>query len=311
MTYRRKIDDHPLNQKELSTLFSQGAWKQTWEEEMSREEPRAEILIGLLHFIFEENIAREKVICFLLDVADGYQETSSFGEPEHRRVPLSDFPRSRVAEKAWAVLCDNLFRNTAEERSRFPSWARMVASEAAIQKLIWFFDPERGNIPESYRRDARAEIARQFIREFAEFAWRFRTLNRSDRAPTSEEENIQKVFFAVRPQLVEILAAVGGLGMFVKCGFMSYEFETDEQTLKKLEEITLQEKGLGEKPATIEEAVYLGRAAAQVFLICQTAAKERERQNAIAEAERQAEEAKRRLAELSGEESRSGGGGGN
>lgn len=298
---------HPLNRVTLSSsLTNWGEWERSWDEEMERVAPRTENLLGSLHLIFAIPGGYSKAVLHLLEIADGYYVNFTLREGD----PVIYFPKENrkigwnvrhvIAEKAWKLLCDNFFKNRAEKSWHTPSWTRTVADKEVFNRLLWFFDPQKRclNIPYRNNRDRYDETALQFLREFVIFAWYFRTFD--DRwGPHEEDEVIQKMFREARPKLVEILDAIHGLDFLLNGEGLIKENEYPERLINaaviaKLEELAL------ENHETVKEAAWAGSYAAQTLLVLHSNMKEQKRQKHITEAEQQAEEARHKLAKLSG-----------
>lgn len=205
---------HPLlERKIISVLWRWQHWKDAWDREMTREEPCAEVLIGLLDFIFSVPGSYEK-ICFLLEIADGYRFGSNFPEKENGQIydPRSDCwvewnPGQEVAKRAWSMLCNFVFQNTEDEFHN-PSWVPLVTQERICNHLLQFFDPEgdSDNIPYLHdaEHDSEAEIVIVFLLQFVRFAKEFRSFGLF---VDERDRKVSMMFSEARPRLKRIAEA--------------------------------------------------------------------------------------------------------
>ena len=246
---KERNEAHPLNARPLTVFHEWADWKKRWDEEMARDYPNSGVLVGLLHAAFSIRADPSERIPFLLGIADGYRSYSAFPNDYRNNRQDKPKPRQNVARKAWAVLCDNFFKEAAEKEIYDYFWrdtmAGIIGEDVIFKKILWFFDPEGDNIP-SHEKDARNEMARVFIKRFIEFVWMRR----------NKEEPTNQMYLDARPQLVGILSELHALDRLTA---FFREYGVDEKSMSKLEEIALTFSYgplKSNKPKSVEEIFY-------------------------------------------------------
>lgn len=298
--------EHLLIKKEIMRVKGWSEWLDLWNNAKTFEEH-----LGLLHAGFTLNYypkVHSDNVCFYLEVADGFRDADNFGE----RSPYSGDDRRKMllelAAKAFKMLCQHFFRNT--EKYNCHSWDALVVHPAVFQKLLWFFTPKHylleSNIlwvptPTSTFED---QTLQTFLTDFFEFAWSFRGLPPEGKYHSAEEiarnEEAEKMFFAARPKLLELMETAGCLNMLLqkhRGSFLSF----DEASMAKLEELALiKDRRFRhvERYASLHEAVHDGSSAASALVILRVRKREGDRQAQIQEAKRLQEKAAQTLKKL-------------
>lgn len=314
MEAQQSAAKHPLVGKEVTHIQSWGQWKECWEKESCTE-----ILHSLLHFGFGVSADWNEVIerlCLYLEIADNGDERSSafsgkddrqfqtyraFGSEVNTKAGL----REVLTQKAFQALCQNFFKNTAEQSYHFPSWVEMVIIPQVLSKLFWFFRLDyRGdvlNIRLSKDSEHQKKIARDFAYDLCLFVW---DCGNRGAYPNYREitEDVRTAFRKARLDVITLLAGLGELGLLLKGD--RYE-EIDKVCLKKLENLSFDYElwlpdanefhGDHRKPRTIEEACLGKSQAARVLLVLRTLLAEKERFDKIRELEKQRREAEEEL----------------
>ena len=298
----RNMQNHLLVEHNVSTsLHDWKSWKERWDEELAREYPHAEVLMGLLHVVFKR-FMNEELVCLCLEVADGcnsfrsdFKDTSLSCYDRERDRSGQWFPRSNITHKAWKVLCDNVFKNKALVEP--PSWAQFIVQPDVFHKLMWFFRIGESQVDDNLPlRDDQShydKLALKFLREFIAFAWKFSETYSSDETKERAEQTL-KMFTASRPQFVEILNRINHLRFL-----LSKDVDVDKQTLAKLKKIALQGRFLSKGPYhSVEEAYADNSKAAEVLILLKIRQKEEGRQRKIKQAKRQKRQASDKLTKL-------------
>jgi len=108
-------EEHPVFKKGVSTLARRWQdWYESWESELNKLAPKAEVLIGLLHSIFKIGPTKGGVL-ICLEWADGYRSQSDFQDDENGTTlhywngatgeSRYSWPRYEVARTAFEMLC--------------------------------------------------------------------------------------------------------------------------------------------------------------------------------------------------------------
>lgn len=246
--------EHPEQHPLASTRSTIGTWRQ-WKERWTATED-ADDRHNLLHrgFSAETGGPEERVerICFYLDVADGHDTSLNFRLPDEEglgcqsylkprflgeEMPWSEV-RRRIAQKAFEVVANALFKNQAKDGSH-PSWSWIAMCPELLDKVLWFFrvdDESRiGNFPGSGGENVvYARITHAFLIGLAEFVWTFRCRGEFK---VEKDDEIQKQLRQRCPRLIEILWGIGELKML-----LAKRFELDGACFAKLEELALRRK---------------------------------------------------------------------
>jgi len=297
---------HPLVAKEIGYIANWTEWEKIWEEET-----RTEFLHSLLHFGFEVRASTEEEaiarICKYLEIADGCFDYHTFSADsvqlasyQHRfggEVNAQNL-RYVLGQKAFQMLCQNLFKNTSKE-NYLPSWLNSVTIQPRVFcKILWFFrlndDGRMYNLWDA--KGHNAEIATNFAREFACFAWKYND-NYYDRLHGNEAA----IFREARPAMIEILFGLHETNFLLEQErYKSF----DEACDKKLEELSLSFKLYGHgflnaKPKTIEEACFAGSEGARALILLRIMKGESARLERLRDLEIQRLEAEREISKLS------------
>ena len=305
----RRETPHPLVAKGIGYIANWTEWEEIWEKET-----RTEFLNSLLHFGFEVRASTEEEaiarICKYLEIADGCFDYHTFSADSaqfalygHRfgvEVNAQSL-RYVLGQKAFQMLCQNLFKNTSKE-NYLPSWLTSITIQPQVfSKILWFFRlDDRGNIYNLW--DAKghnAEIATNFAREFACFAWKC-----NDNFYDQIHDSATAIFRESRPFMIEILFGLRETNFLLdRERYKSF----DEACDKKLEELSLSFKLYGlygyglldSKPKTIEEACFAGSEGARALILLRIMKKESARLERLCEAQKQRREADEEISKLS------------
>ena len=300
---------HPLMARDIGYISTWEEWQELWQGAKTAEQ-----LIGLLHVGFW---GISSIVTYL-EIADGHRDHSRFrkaGEFDDQfpsGFGLKTMPdiRQIVAEKAFAALCQKLFR-VAKDRTFYDrAWSslRYIIEPGVFKKVLWFFRRSDmayshglynlgGGFSTTSKEAADDETARAFILGLCRFGLTFNNGGESD----SISATTKRMFEEARPALIDILDGLGEVSLF-----LTRDFPKDEQCLATLEKIALRDElwftleRKYRKPKTIEEACYTGSWAAQVLLILRTMTSEEKRLDAIRALELQRTKTDRRLQELRG-----------
>ncbi len=314
---------HPLA-ADMRYISSWEKWKELW-----LASTHAEIKHSLLHFGWATGGGTEKV-CLYLDLADGYMDQDNFGLPEEKTrswqfnkcdmdTPLGRFEyasqlRRAVSIKAFQVLCQKFFKNTStESRQRDqPSWLHWLKEDVVLEKVLWFLRTEGSpgdlslrNIPRHFDDcDNHQRVLREFAFGISMLALGLTCLKIGDKDCYFRDGTVEGKLRKRHPEIVELLNGLGGLNLLLDERKNSQR-ELSEAGLAKLREIALRERWIHSpqhekrKPVSIEEASYAGSKAAQTYLLLQVNNKVQEKLEEIARQKYLAEEAQRKIKELS------------
>ncbi|KKU94132.1 MAG: hypothetical protein UY26_C0003G0283 [Candidatus Jorgensenbacteria bacterium GW2011_GWA1_48_13] len=287
--------ENPLRAKCISSVLSStGEWVARWKEEMGKSSPPDAALIGLLHFAFR-NFVSENIVTICLSVADGHRQ-SKLGSEEHILLSISNSfrryqPSQEVAQKAWQVLCTNIFKSDG--------WRRIFTIELPFRQLLWFFDPKRGsgNL-DDHSNDSYSQLEAEFLSKFVRFVWDFAYAKhhewRDEKKNPAWAKSVKEMFDQSWAEILEIAWAAGELT------FLLDRLDTvSDRVLAKLERIAL--TGLGKFPKrfmTLEAAANANIQAAHVLIILRVKLREAERQAQIQAARMAEEQAERRGREV-------------
>lgn len=304
---------HPLEGKEVTYIQSWEQWKKRWEGESSTE-----ILHSLLHFGFSVSANWKDAVerlCLYLEIADNGDERSSvfsskddwqfqtyraFGSEVNTKAGL----REVLAKKSFQMLCQNFFKNTAEQNYHLPSWVGMITIPQVLDKVFWFFRlnylGDILNIHLLRDGDHQKKVAEDFVHELCLFIW---DCGNYGTYPGCREltEEVRTAFRKARPDVITLLAGLGELNLLLKGD--RYE-EMDNVCLKKIEslafgyELWLPDANEFRKPQTIEEACLGKSQAARVLLVLRTLLAEEERFDKMRKLKEQRKKAEKELAEL-------------
>lgn len=317
-TYKEKYGhEHPLYGNQPSFIESWKQWKELWEScEL------AEFQHSLLHVGFQVGtLSREERcerVCFYLDVADS-QNNDAFNPPwnpeeqqseRHNRGSL-DTPLGRVdsgdirrliAWKAFTVLCGIFFKDRWEGPwVEFPSWT-LLCQPSVFEKVLWFFRVDEKRIANlSYpSEDHRTKTAWLFAYDVCQFAFEFRYFGKYE-----GEEDIKTQGFLrdAWPRMIPLICALRETNLLLK----HHEVLSDE-CLSTLERLALEETtwvptqgGITShysKVTSVEEACYVGSAAARALILLRTIKNEHQRLMEVAELQAIEWETKQRLVAL-------------
>jgi len=287
---------HQLCNKEIDFSLSWEEWKEYFNKAQKAHE-----IIGLLHHGFDAETYervdefRERIF-FYLEMAYGYNSIGLFSLPEDRRDEEMFYgifgrctvsaARKKIAQKAWAMLCQKLFENTEEKSSASPSWWWIVKQDSQIlDKILWFFS-EKDNIPSGsiYKNKHNNRIAFDFLYTLAQLAWI------DHLGGWSYGESPLPHFVENRPKFIKIL------GHLRKLDFLEKEWrKVTKQDMRVLEEMALLQDDGKKKFKTIDEVAVDGSQYAQALIVLRALLKENARQEKIAEAEIEIKEAEKKI----------------
>lgn len=298
---------HPLFNRQIDFTL-------TWQEcrEKIDKAVKASDIVEALHNGFDATIIdkdefRERIFLYL-EVANGYDSIYLFSSTAERRDEMLDSifgrctvsdAKKKIAQKAWAMLCQKVFRNTEEREYANPSWWWIVKEDSQmIDKILWFFS-EKDNIPRGfYVKEHNSRIAVDFLYTLAKLAW----INHSD--SRGHFEPPLNHFVENRPKFIRILSYLEKLDFLLK----NWERVTEDD-LAVLEELALfgrNDKDEGPKYKTVEEAAVGGSTSiggsksAQVFIVLRAMLKERDHLKKIKEAEREMKKVQEKIEALKG-----------
>lgn len=304
---------HPLENKKINYLSGWPQWKEKWDKET-----QVEILHSLLHFGFEVDLEGSEEfidrICLYFDIADRRFDFSLHGTPNDtyhylkrfdRDIHDTDNFRQVLGQKAFQMLCQNVFKNTEKHDYYVPSWMRLATHPEIFPKILWFFcldkDGRLLNLRSSDEHNT--EIAREFIQRFCVFAWE------CDEPPFDSSRDLsdetREIFQQAKPAIIEILFGLHELDILLE----NHRYQRiDKKCLKKIEDLALRfelwlpqvRRGdpLTRKAKTIKEACLGHSQAAQVLLSLQTMQEEQSRLDLLSEAEEQRREAEEKINSL-------------
>jgi len=291
-----------------------------WKELLGKEFP-VELIHSLLHFGFEIDCSWDEAIdrlCLYLKIADRHSDFFFFddhGPGEFSFLPRRRFGqdisnyghlRTALSQKAFQMLSQNFFKNTAE-KYYIPSWVELATEPQALSELIWFFRLSQGLFEERktlnlyHDKGHNAEIAAEFAQEFSLLPWKCDELETFDRLSDKTKDMLRQA----KPSMIEILLGLGKLDLLLREG--RYE-RLDKECMSKLKDLALGFKldlpdpnsilSASRKPETIKEAC-LGRSqAAQVFLLLQIMQEEGARLDKLSELKQQVREAEKGIQSL-------------
>ena len=300
---RMARERHPLCNRRIDFSLS---WQEC-KEKLDKAEKASDIIEALHNGINAEVLDEDEFrecIFWYLEMAYGYNSIGLFSLPEDRRdetfhtifgrCTVSD-ARKKIAQKAWAMLCQKVFKNTGEKESTGPSWWWIVKDDPQIlNKILWFFS-EKDNIPSGiiYANEHNKRIASDFLYTIAQLAW----INHLESGWGYGESPLSH-FVENRPKFIKILRHLGKLDFLAKKN--NWRSVTKED-LAVLEETALfqdNSQDEGQKYKTVKEAAYAGSQAAQVLIVLRVILKEETHQEKIEEAKRKMEEAKEKIEAL-------------
>jgi hypothetical protein len=273
-------------------------------------------------------------ILFYLSVANGWTRKNidySSSEEEanielghdrdgNRQYKSKGDLRRLVAKKAFEVLCQSFFKVVFRRGSEDDeyNWKKMFVSDRLLPAILHYFRVERlrgsahfNIINISSRTDDRSphdEIAEAFLLRLVHFLWTWRKEERYflsgvalEKAKAEQEANEVRVKES-KPWTVEVLNTFQRLDEL-------WQYQLDEPVLAKLREIAMRlelykfrHPVLIDRPVlSLEEACLVGSRAAEFLLLRDVVEKEKSRLREILTANREIEEAERRLRELTGE----------
>lgn len=278
---------HPLVGRKLTTITSFEQWKQLWEKAGTYEE-----LASLLHILSRvpDSPADIEIDRFLLRVADGRNLGYPDGESHHpkaRRVFQEDMEglrsdklkaafdhdtlgrtvavlRAKVAQVAWAQLCNYYFKHGA-------SMLDIVWPEQALVRLretLEFFGPGRyDNLPLRKPRDEVKHyeyLATNFLLRLVSTAWYPEERNfLGDKGAIGP---FAEMLAEARPNLVYVLNHLGRLNVLL-------ELPAHENAQEGLKAVALAKRPYfrmdePEGPfETIDEALKAGSTAAAMYVV--------------------------------------------
>jgi len=288
---------HQLYKKEIDFSFSWKEWKECFNKAQKVHE-----IVSLLHYGFDAEIYRQanefqERIFFYLEMAYGYKSIGLFSLPEERRNEnfhtifgecTVSYVRSKIAQKAWAMLCQKVFKNTEEGKSVNPSWWWIVRDDPQIlDKIIWFFS-EEDNIPSGIFKSNghNNRIALDFLYTLAKLAW----IEHQDYR--NYQESPLPHFVKNRPKFIKILGHLGKLNFLIE----KWQ-DVTKRDLAILETLAFRDKDKN-KFKTIEEAAVAGSQYARVLIVLRVLLKENTRQEKVAEAKMEMERAKEKIGAL-------------
>jgi len=314
--------DHPLLALSLEKIKGWQEWKVLWQAAS-----RFEQYLGLLHCGFDVTPVhrssyyydRDKVraaevdrVCFYLELADSFRESTSYfkleEEDDQVRSPgggkslieETAVMRVQLAQKAFDVLSQRFFRNTAREGDDLSSWVELVVDATVLKKVIWFFrldeynhipnlgDPETPGVHEQW--------AKKFVVELCKLGW----ARRFDRMIPGYEHEARARLTAARPHFMAMLLGSGHIDLLLD----RESYPLDEPSWQRLTELAYTERyirqpdrlsygSVKKKPVSLKEAAANRSEAARVLLLLQIYRAEDERFAALREAVDQEREARR------------------
>ena len=277
---------NPLLQREIGKIRDWDHWEELWGKASTDDE-----LLGLLHAGLGK-FHESAVVCFYLEIADGYRYESNFRKKEDSPYDSQEYSerRRKVAEKAWKMLCLKFFKNTNRDREK-PSWFDDITNAALFEKLFWFFDGDRRNRPSSLGEDHNRDICNDFLLGFVDEIW-----NPTRRLEDRWQPDAIAMFKSAQPRTVKLLDDYFGTPKYL----LSLSIENiGEETMKVLEELAFSPRhSREERYVSLDAACFDHKEAAGVLLLLQAKKREWERQKKIREAKQQKEEAEQRLAKL-------------
>lgn len=271
-------------------------------------------------------------VVFYLGIADNWRDDHrNFGEGVSRRLTryvsgkevheTQNELSQRVAKKAFEILCHGFFRLT-ESDDRWPSreitrtGRGEIASERLFSALTDFFRVEDNmfgrlrvrNLPEDTRVSHGEGLARSFLLNMVGNIWEWK--EEEIKSWLKQEENAKVMASNIstrdrlekaKPWTIDVLSLLGSLGVL-------YQYELDDASLKHIRDIAMQTEmsrytypvSTDRRVVTLDEACFAGSQAAIFLRTYESNRAERRRLQAVLDAERRLENAKRDVEKLSG-----------
>lgn len=245
-----KTEDNKINPLSRKIILEQQSWSQ-WKSEWERTTSVAS-LCGLLHegFNTRETLKRDPItnmcspterLLFFLQVANGWTtNVPRILEEGESKLYFLSHARTKIARKAFEVLCRNSFKNLVDNPNSH-NYKLFFTSKDVLTDLMYFF----GHMDENYDfvlynvgfSGHKELYAQEFIRTLVRVIWRYerylKTLLEQLRKTKEHTDEINRMFYA-KMWTIEILYALGRLDdLEVK------DASIDETVVKKLEEIAL------------------------------------------------------------------------
>ncbi|TSC81858.1 MAG: hypothetical protein G01um101420_771 [Parcubacteria group bacterium Gr01-1014_20] len=212
-------ESDPLS-RPFREISSWSEWKKKWTAVTTVEEA-----FGLLHVGFavpEKEVKfnaleeeRADRVQLYLEVSNGH---AFFPSSQKRTL------RQKVAEKAWKVLCNEVFASRGRMAGfTGTDWSIFCTTPAVFRKLLWFFTVGEGqNLPTKPTHDH--DVARKFLLWMISFVWQLETPDRDQ----------EKLYKDSRPLMAEMLCR-----MDVPEIIHRSSLEVDEPTLTRLKKLAL------------------------------------------------------------------------
>lgn len=298
-------ESHPLMAWQPSCIGSIKQWFEEWENAVLAERKQELLFIGfdvsaestearvsrLKHYlaVAEDHIGRTSIFSIAPIDDHEYHCNTVFGRKKmHELRPI-------ISQKAFEMLCLKFFKNETQSEHERPSWGYLMSHEEVLKSVMYFFRLEKSNsrlfmnlrYSTLRKNDHRTLIAVEFLREFISSAWP----EDEDHARVSGWWDVDtlNMFRDYYPNFVDILYGLGWLNLLLE----RYS-NVDKFSLARLKELAF----AGSKHKTIEEAIFNGSYAANVFHLLEIKKRESKRQEEIRRAKLAAQEAEERLKNL-------------
>ena len=256
---------HPLLERHLPMPFgirTWSDWKAKWQAASSPWEQ-----ISLLYHGFDVPIhshhqdhgvpARERCerVRFYLQVAEGFDRQShtelqmagdgsdwaSWAGDRLNQVGEDDI-RKLVARKAFTMLGDRFFKDTADRNTRDyePSWAdellELSDNFETLRHVLWFFRQDK-SYPHCFanflpwEKGYSYEVATEFVQQMVSYLWAWKPGYHWDLKQQAANEEHKNTLYRFRPQFLELLETIGSINLLLKD---KEKFPTDSRVLLKL-----------------------------------------------------------------------------
>ncbi len=302
------VEPHRVYDYDMTPLGDWGDWQAIWDH----PQIAAQIRLGLLHTAFDIRIMDKQTagerLCLILELADGYDHRNFYDPTDtNSRSHEREEQRSKLVEKAMAVLVSHYFRDPKEQGDAHDDtakWVYLIELPGVLEKTIWFFRANQHCTVSNLPRGTNTHLSR-VVRSFASRLWKlgwnydqFKTDSKNRPRRLYEQElAFQASLKAARPQLLLLAFHLGEEDLLIANSGYELDYECQEHLLG----VAMRSNYFGGKqviPDSLEQAFFMGSSAARVLILKHIADLERDRLQAIRLAERIAGENEARLAKL-------------
>lgn len=193
---------HPLTKKQVkASSFCWSDWLVEWEKTDDEK-----MLLNLLHIGFDiqmrnEQEQRARIIWYLESAYAHNSRSSIFKEWDYYNTDRLSL-RGTLAQKAFSVLCQKLFREDDGCGYQKSKWFDDIVNEEILPKIFWFFRPQSA-IP--FDKEHNSIVARKFLFELAQMGWRKPAVQSLNGKISLIPENQKKLLEKYRPDFIWLL----------------------------------------------------------------------------------------------------------